>query len=411
MDYSIIKQREVFRSKSGRNAIYEAACDGEPCYCLEHVPSGRIALFDRDRRICNLLRHDIEKRGTIIAVLNGRRCYFSIKIKGRYVPLTKYMTCRYNKQSVHKICNFKAIIDSINTSPTVDDLRSKNIYDTSKPIESTPIRRVWSDGSKIYIQLKKTDKPFVTDYDPVLLDILQTPSLCTFFLKKDKLKKVKYLSIQSNKVFSCIDLHVFVYLYFTRFKDYGQIKSFLEHLDDERAAISNDDYTIDHYLGDVHNNCKWNLSRIKRGENAAKLDLTSRFYPPYEFYGAVDDKTGEYLVEVTDGIPHPYKCKSITELNDLLSVTLGKSKLTKHTKIYSGGRQMGTPSDLISANGSKPIERDFQTDNCHAEILLRMNRERPGLFTPWNVIGNGIPVKALMNNGIQVDVEPVTMGK
>lgn len=399
--YDIVKQKEVFCSKSGKNVIYEATCDGEPCYCLEHVPSGRMALFDWDRRVCNLLQRDIDKRGTVVAYLNHGRCYFSIRIKGRKISLAKYMTCRYNKQSVHRIRNCKMLVDNINTSPSVDDLRQRNIYDTSEPIERTLFRRVWSDGSKIYIQLEKADTPFVTDYDPVLLDILQTPSLCTFYIDNDG-----YLVIQDNKVFSKIKLHTFTYLFFTRSKDYGQVQRFFEHLDDERVAISNDDYTIDHYLGDVHNNCKWNLSRITRGENATKLDLTSRFYPPYEFYGAIDDRTGEYLVEVIDGVAHLYKCEGIAELNDLLFVILGKSALTKHTKIYSNGRQEQTLRELIVADGNKPIERDFQTDNYHAEMLLKMNREHPDLFTPWTVIGNGVPLEVLPTGWEITKIEP-----
>ena len=163
MSYEIIKQQELFRSKKETNAIYEATCDGEPCYCLEHLPSGRMALFDRDRRVCDLLQHDIDKRGPVVAFLNHGRCYFTIRIKGRSISLAKYMTCRYNKQTVHRIRNCKMLVDNINTSPAVDDLRRRNIYDTSKPIERTPFRRVWSDGNKIYIQLEKADSPFVTD--------------------------------------------------------------------------------------------------------------------------------------------------------------------------------------------------------------------------------------------------------
>lgn len=405
MNYNIIQKREVFRSKKEKNAIYEATCDGEPCYCLEHVPSGRMALFDRDRRVCNLLQRDIEKRGTLVADINHKRCYFTIHVKARNISLAKYMMCRYEKQSVHKIRNSKMVVDNFNASLTVDDLRRKNIYDTSKPIEKTPFRRVWSDGSKIYIQLEKTDTPFITDYDPALLDILQTPSLCTFYIHKERKECVIY-----NKQFSInMKLHTFAYLFFTRFKDYGHAKSFFEHLNDERAALSSDEYSIDHFNGDIRNNCMWNLSRMTRHSNKKKYNRVSLFYPPYEFYGAVDHRTDEYLVEAIHGdISHFYKCKGESELNDLLAVMLGKCKLTEHTKVYGTAGQEQTPRDLLVVNGNKPIERDFRTDRSHAETLLRLNREQPELFTPWQEIGHGIPMGAVLSAGWELTkIEPV----
>ncbi len=396
---NVIKQKEVFRSKKETNAIYEATCDGEPCYCLEHLPSGRMALFDRDRRVCNLLQCDINKGNAAVVYPNHGRCYFNISIRGRSVQLAKYMMCRYNKQSVYQIRNSKAIIDSITTNPTVYDLRRKNIYDTSRPIESTPSRRIWSDGSKIYIQLKKTDKPFVTDYDPALLGILQTPSLCTFYVHK----KRKECAIHNERLFTNIKLHTFVYLYFTRFKNYRNPQDFLKHLDDERAALYNDNYSIDHFNGDIHNNCMWNLSRMTWQGNKKKFNRVSLFYLPYELYGAVDHRTGEYLVEaIHNDISNFYKCKSESELNDLLVVILGKCKLTEHTKVYFNGRQEQTPRDLLASNGNKPVERDFNTDRSHAEMLLRLNREQPEWFTLWNEIGSGIPVGALRSAGWEI---------
>ena len=407
MSYDITKQKEVFRSKHGKNIIYEAVCDGEPCYCLEHIPSGRVALFDLDRRIYNLLRKDIDKRGAVTVYTNSGCCYFTIRIKGRNVPLSQYILLRHEKKSVYKTRNTKMVVNKANTSYAVDDLRRKNIYDTSKPIEVTPSRRVWSDGSRIYISLARSERPFITDYDPILLEMLQTPSICDFYIDRDTRGNPTYLVIGKNKTFSKIRLHIFVYLFFTKFRDYRTAKSFLAHLNDDRATLSNDNHMMDHFNGDTYNNCMWNLYHMSGNSNRCKGCLTQLFNPPYQVYGAIDHTSGECLIEyVSYKKSRLYKCSldNEDELIDFLRVKMGRASITAKTKVsvirqtdgVLHGCSIRTPKELSAANGHKRVQRDFSMDNSHAMELLRLNAEQPEAFIPLAPMDKrGIPIDQL----------------
>lgn len=418
--YDITKQKEIFRSKRETNAIYEATCDGEPCYCLEHLPSGRMALFDRDRRVCNLLRRDIDKRGAASSRVFGKSYYFCLDDG---IMLAQYLLGRYNHQTYKTIQKKNRMrVGRIYCDNIIEDLRSNKIYDTSKPVELTASRRVWSDGRYIYIHQFRNGVVDTIDYDPLLLAFFQTPSLCSFGVESHGHTIIVSPYIQNR---SCrTRLYSIAYIYAYKFCDYTNLEDLLKHMNDERARLTEngapDGYSIDHLNGDTHNNCLWNLSRMTQKENRLKGKITSTFQLPYELYSSVDHATGQYLLEIVcENIVRFYRCENATELNDFLRVLMGMSTLTKNTKMYSLSEhdgteryaQVPTPRDLKFANKNVPIKRDFRTDNYHAEMLLQMNREQPELFTPWNVIGNGIPLKALIDNGIQVDVEPVTMGK
>lgn len=399
------------------NKIYEAAYNGTPCYCLEEVSTGNKMLFDMRKDVLHKMTRDTNRLGTIrvdMRPANGM-CYFSMSKQRKGTPkqrvmMSQYLYGRYRGNYLREIRRDNSMIGHINLSDTVEDLRSSNIYKLSEPVEYTAERRIWRDGNYIYIHQFKNDVLDIVDYHPVLLALLQTPSICSYGIDQYKnggAVRSGYTILASNKIHERLKLHTLVYLFFTKYQEYGDVNSFLAHLDKERDSLNADSHCIDHFTGDIHNQCMWNLWRMSIAGNSGKNRTTKMFKLPYKIYGAIDHRSGECLVEYNfHEIKHLYKCSldSEDELVSFLNIKMGKTLITAKTKVsvirqtdgVLHGCSVRTPKELSEATGENSVLRDFTLDYSHAMELLRLNAEQPEVFTPLvSIDKRGIPVGQL----------------
>lgn len=185
------------------------------------------------------------------------------------------------------------------------------------------------------------------------------------------------------------------------------MNSFLAHLDKERDSLNADSHSIDHFTGDIHNQCMWNLWRMSRAGNLRKSNLPRLFNPPYRIYGAIDHRSNECLIEyISHDTNRLYKCVlgSEDELVDFLRIKMGKAPITAKTKVsvirqtdgVLHGCSVRTPKELSAAHGDKKVQRDFAMDNSHAMELLRLNADQPEAFIPLAPMDKrGIPIDQL----------------
>lgn len=160
-------------------------------------------------------------------------------------------------------------------------------------------RTIIHDGKFIYLYQNNYGKEDYLIYSPKLYHYLAIPSKCTFRVNTGGRTQVEFLEHGYSAL-----LYRFIY-YFNEYCEKAGMK--IDQFVSEFKAISNKAFSsgieVDHANDDKDNNCYWNLSLMKSGENGRKNRLLANIKPPYYcFIVAMPD--GDYRIEFGYIAPH-----------------------------------------------------------------------------------------------------------
>ena len=355
------------------NKFYQMEWEGQTYNCVEHIPSGRKAIFENDRSYAEA----IQNFGTVSNIFNGTLRIQDKETK-KFVYLGAFLYAFYSEKPLHEVRQYmtKHRHRFIDEDCMIEDCRKDNLFCTGYPVDVTNNRIIRRIGTK-YFSIEILSKGIVEyfSYDEGLYNLLSTPN--NFSYSATKLNRIQAtFRAEDGKPF-CAYVGIIANAYREgRLTEKNFRKVLVNILQDTEKS------QVDHLNSDFHNHCRWNLSTMDSGLNIAKYHYTDAFPPPYQVFYAVNPE-GEYLIEFI----HPqlltgkivttfYRCVSAKDLVDWLKFQYGATgSLTHNTKlklVTETGVKIFRPM-LTSLKKPPKVGRDIRVDMEHAEKLLSMD--------------------------------------
>lgn len=397
-------KREVYRTDNGTNAIYDATYLDQPCFAIQHVPTGHIEIIDHNEKIIKAVIDRIVRSKALACDKKEKGYFLKFCGKNRERPITlryfvyaKYMGVSLGRVRGKNICT----VDDSAVKDNVLDLRSCNLYDAGALRPHTKhrdIRIIERPGThEKYIAISFSDrenrKIEYTEYSPELYEMLARPTYCNLRYNAHKDRATVSVHYSHKKDGYILDnLSRFILIYRTHFERYKKMSGAVKRFIHEYKMLS-DKYCDMH--GAHINSCKWNncisnLMFMDAGLNQGMHNWIKLFSEPYRVFTSVN-KDGEILIELSSGmnVTKYYLCESPEDYLDWQRVFLGKA-LTEKLQLAicstpDGMRQMLTPCGMLAAGEvnreiTEKNEPDIWTWLEHRDILLSMSREH---FTVW----------------------------
>ncbi len=171
------------------------------------------------------------------------------------------------------------------------NLTKANLSHTHADEEDNINRRIWREGEYIFLHHKKSGQCYFCSYTPVLFDLLCSHRIlwgyqpdmgrlqATVIWKKRKMKGFAF------------GFHTLCYASY----HYGAGKNnFIGRVKQMQKDFSAAHLSVDHLDDNQANNCIWNLSPMRKEQNAGKKDILGCIRYPFFFYAVYFD--GEYRV-------------------------------------------------------------------------------------------------------------------
>lgn len=412
MEAAVVKNIDVnistliFKSKNGINTIYEATCAGEPCYAVEHVPTGHIELIDHDEKLLKSVIGKIGRTGTLICEYkqSGRGLLkFRLHGRERRITLRRYVFAKYSGLDLGKVRNKKIeiISDSLDAD-NILDIRSCNLCEAGACRPKTKRRTIEivcnpnnTDDKYIAIRIhnRGDNKVEYVQYSPELYEMLSRPTYCGIGYNKHNERAtvvVHYGNDKNGYNYSNLARFICIYKeYFPKYKGRtGAVKRFI-HDYDMLSGLYGEKYDAAHINSCKWNNCFENIMIMDTEINTSMSNVIKCFSGNYSIYTALN-KSGEILIEYgTIDLLHGgrlvtrlYKCRTPEDFLDWQRVMLGK-ELTQKLQVAtmatkSGIRQELTPCGMIKTGSSdretaKNNEPDLWVWAEHRDKLLSMD--------------------------------------
>lgn len=407
--------KEVYQSNSGKNIIYEAEYNGEPCYLAAHVNYEHKALFDYDKKVLNTVIGKIKRDGAYVCDHKKKCDIFKFRSNGKKPSITlRYILFgKYNGIAPSKVKEMEIdISDDSLQKYNISDLRSCNLYDAGECRPYTDTRSIEiisnpNDENDKYIFITYHD---VTperieryDYSEELYEMFTKNKYCNISTGKGNGRGTAVVHYAHKKDGYCIvNLARFVAVYkyhFGRYKNRkGSVKQFIRDFKKLNDNIP-DGYEASHVNSCKTIGCMDNLMFMNWKTNN-RLDNHIKFIDgSYKVFTAVNDKD-EILIEYiapdfseNGTIKFRYfKCPTPEDFLSWQNTLLGKEPLTEHLSQITFRSRTGqlwqtlSPcgmrlTGLVNDDTASVNEPDFWEWVEHKNALLRM---QDSAFTVWN---------------------------
>lgn len=97
--------REVFKSRNGTNIIYDATYLGQPCYAIQHVPTGHIEVIDHNEQIIKAIIGRIARSTALVC--DKRENKYTLKFhsanRERTITLRFFVYAKYKGLSLSRV--------------------------------------------------------------------------------------------------------------------------------------------------------------------------------------------------------------------------------------------------------------------------------------------------------------------
>lgn len=317
-------KEELYSSQTGKTKIFDVIFAGDPCYCIEHLPTGHKELFNHDGRILKGILEKINS-GTGLACAESRYFFSENDEEGR-LYLRRFLYMMYNGLAFDDIKNAKIAL----VTPEFDDihdLRSDNLIDLrgkrldrceiiDNPYSTNPVD-IWER----FILVNSHGVYSVLNYDDGLWELLTNGGLCSLPVKENGRQQITVKDDNAPHTFS---LSRFVYLYHmycNPTKEDG-IKEFLNGI----KSFSDDmDGDVGHINARVWNNSLDNLLLMSKEANNGMGNLAIKFTGACSMFPCVYRYGGEPIILIDLQIGDKnllFKCKSAEDYEFFQKVML-----------------------------------------------------------------------------------------
>ena len=423
--------REVFKSRNGTNIIYDATYLGQPCYAIQHVPTGHIEVIDHNEQIIKAIIGRIARSTALVC--DKRENKYTLKFhsanRERTITLRFFVYAKYKGLSLSRVRGKNICTEDDSTvKDNLLDLRSCNLYDAgeirphTKARDIEIVKRPGRDAEYIAISFpdRENGKIEYTEYSPELYEMLARPALCslTFNPYGDRaVVNVHYASCKKGYIRDNLSKFILIYnLHFGQYKNMsGGVKRFI-HDYYKLSRIKYKGTDAAHINACKWNNCIRNLMFMEKKKehkpNSDMSDYIKWFMGQYRAYTTINDNN-EILIEIPDR--GYFKCATPDDYADWQKVYLGRAvtaKLQVATYITKdGARQELTPSGMVKAGiANKDSVRDNEPEIWewleHSDKLCAMDGK---IFAPWKA-GMGRTIKAYMPDEMKNGESVCTMG-
>lgn len=347
-----ILERQVYKSEGGTITIFEATYNGEPCYSIEHVPTGHKELISYNPQI---LTQIIKKMGRVgsLSIRKTRSGNIGLKFQStrreKGISLRLYVYSKYKDIPPQKMRQktIKLYNDSL-LEYGIIDLRESNIYDSCTFLPTNECRNIEiiSVCGQEFIRISIGQAPLVeyVDYSPELYTVLSTPYLCKYFCLRNNRIGVSIRYKQRYGKRKMMTLSRFAYLYANNFGRYAQLKgSIIRFLGDIPRLTQELKKEVDHVNSNKTISCYNNLLSMDSKLNRQKYDFFKDFQLGDVGVFAVTNAKKEVLIEYRSaaGINEYFKCITPKDFVDWILVHLGRSEITKNLRVAYQGEETG----------------------------------------------------------------------
>lgn len=415
IELPVIGEKIYTSPKKGTNVIYEATYKGEPCYLIEHISTGYMALFDYETRLLSGIKGKITRCGSLVCnkQKGGKDTLkFHKNEKEKSISLRLWLFSKYEGIDLEDVRGCKIMLkDDDLLEYKIIDLRSCNLFDAGgERMDRRGYAMAYNDPGNadrkcIAATYLSGDKEYIEtyDYSPELLTMLNTSRFCNIGISDDneRLNVIVHYRPEADG-YKTMTLSRFVLLYYTYFDRYrrqrGAIKRFIhdivklrdKHAKDEAAHV----YAL-RWLG-YSGNLMWMNSET----NQAMSNIIDRFSGDYGAFSTITE-AGEILVSfLSHGKQMLYKCKTPEDYLDLQEVLVGRG-ITRNlkTNMHYQDHMVAVPTPRDIAENAVKAEQPFEIEKILAAHWEHCNKRdqlqalyatMPKAFRPWTPAAKGI---------------------
>lgn len=401
--------------EKGTNRICKATYKGEPCYLIEHIPTGYMALFDYETRLLSGIKSKITRCGGLVCdkKQTGRNILkFHKEGNEKSISLRLWLFAKYKQIDLKDVRGCKIMLkDDDLLEYKIIDMRSCNLFDAGgERTDRRGYAMVYNDPDNadrkcIAATYLSGDKEYIEtyEYSPELLTMLNTSRYCSIDIcDRNKRLNVIVHYKPSADGYKVMNLSKFVLLYYKYFDRYrrqrGAIKRFIhdivelrdKHAKDEAAHV----YAL-RWLG-----YSGNLMWMKRETNQAMSNIIDRFSGDYSAFSTTTE-AGEILVSfLSHGKQMLYKCKTPEDYLDLQEVLVGRG-ITRNlkTNMHYQDHMVIVPTPRDIAENAVKTEQPFEIEKILAAHWEHCNKRdqlqalyatMPKAFQMWMPAAKGI---------------------